>query len=220
MRCGDARCSSEQVAGRTNDAAGDGTTTACVLAAELIKYGIQVVTSGANPVYVKKGIDKTCTFLLEKLKANARPVSGFEDIKSVASISAGNDEFIGNLIAEALDKVGADGVLSIESSQSTETSVEVQEGMQIDRGFISPQFVNNPERQVCEFDNCRVLVADHKVKPSPNPRKPSLPVIPALNSKKTRLNRQWREAVPFLFATTYRYKADVWVSWTGSDGVW
>jgi len=153
----------KEVAGRTNDAAGDGTTTACVLAAELIKFGMQVVTSGANPVFVKRGIDKTCSFLIEKLRENARPVSGFDQIKAVASISAGNDEFVGQLIAEALDKVGADGVLSIESSNSLETSVEVQEGMQIDRGFISPQFVTNPERQVCEFDNCRVLVADHKV---------------------------------------------------------
>lgn len=152
-----------QVAGRTNDAAGDGTTTACVLAAELVKYGIQVITSGANPVYVKRGIDKTCNFLLGKLKEKSRPVSGFDEIKAVASISAGNDAFIGNLIAEALDKVGADGVLSIETSNSTETTVEVQEGMQIDRGFISPQFVNNPERQVCEFEGARVLVADHKV---------------------------------------------------------
>lgn len=156
-----------QVAGRTNDAAGDGTTTACVLAAEIIKYGIQVVTSGANPVAVKRGIDKTCTFLLGKLKENSRPVNGFDQIKAVAAISAGNDESIGKMIAEALDNVGADGVLSIESSSSLETLVEVQEGMAIDRGYISPQFVNNPERQQCEFDNCRVLVSDQKVRQAP-----------------------------------------------------
>jgi len=153
----------KEVAGRTNDAAGDGTTTACVLAAEIIKYGIQVVTSGANPVAVKRGIDKTCTFLLGKLKENSRPVNGFDQIKAVAAISAGNDESIGKMIAEALDNVGADGVLSIESSSSLETLVEVQEGMAIDRGYISPQFVNNPERQQCEFDNCRVLVSDQKI---------------------------------------------------------
>jgi len=153
----------KEVAGRTNDAAGDGTTTASVLAREMITYGLQAVTSGANPIAVKKGIDKTCDFLIRKLRENAKPVKGTEDIRNVATISAGNDELVGNLIAEALDAVGADGVLSIETSNSLETTVEVQEGMLIDRGYISPQFVTNLEKQLVEFDNCRVLVADAKI---------------------------------------------------------
>ena len=153
----------KEVAGRTNDAAGDGTTTASVLAREMIHFGLQVVTAGANPVSVKKGIDKTCEHLVGKLRALAKPVKGSADIKSVATISAGNDETIGQLIADALDKVGADGVLTIESSNGLDTYVEVQEGMQIDRGYVSPQFVTNNEKLLVEFDNPRVLVTDHKI---------------------------------------------------------
>lgn len=153
----------KEVAGRTNDAAGDGTTTASVLAREMITYGLQAVTSGANPIAVKKGIDKTCEFLIQKLREKSKDVQGTGDIKNVASISAGNDPFVGSLIADALEAVGADGVLSIETSNSLETTIEVQEGMLIDRGYISPQFVTNLEKQITEFDNARVLVADQKV---------------------------------------------------------
>jgi chaperonin GroL len=151
------------VAGRTNDAAGDGTTTASVLAREMIHFGLQVVTAGANPVSVKKGIDKTCDFLVGKLRGLAKPVQGSADIRSVATISAGNDEAIGDLIAEALETVGADGVLTIESSNGLETTVEVQEGMQIDRGYASPQFVTNQEKLLVEFDSPRILITDHKI---------------------------------------------------------
>uniref|UniRef100_A0A7S3R0V5 Uncharacterized protein n=1 Tax=Dunaliella tertiolecta TaxID=3047 RepID=A0A7S3R0V5_DUNTE len=153
----------KEVAGRTNDSAGDGTTTAAVLAQRMIHFGLQSVTAGANPINVKKGIDKACDYLVEQLKEVAKPIKGRKDIKDVASISAGNDEFIGEMIADALDKVGSNGVLSIESSNSTETVVEVQEGMEIDRGYISPQFVNNQERLLTQFDNCRVLVTDQKI---------------------------------------------------------
>ena len=153
----------KEVAGRTNDSAGDGTTTASVLAREMIHFGLQAVTAGANPIAIKKGIDKTSDFLVAKLKAAAKPVKGRDDIKNVASISAGNDEFVGEMIASALDKVGSNGVLSIESSSSTETVVEVTEGMEIDRGYISPQFVTNNERLLAEYDNCRVLVTDQKI---------------------------------------------------------
>jgi chaperonin GroL len=153
----------KEVAGRTNDAAGDGTTTATVLAREMIHFGLQAVTSGANPISIKKGIDKTTNFLMEKLLENSRPVKGSEDIRSVAAISAGNDDEIGAMIADALDKVGADGVLAIESSQGLETVVDVQEGMEIDRGYISPQFVTNNERLLTEFDNCLVLITDQKI---------------------------------------------------------
>ena len=153
----------KEVAGRTNDSAGDGTTTATVLAREMIHFGLQAVTAGANPISIKKGIDKTAEHLVAKLQSLARPVKGSGDIKSVASISAGNDEEIGQMIADALDKVGADGVLAIEASNSLETTVEVQEGMEIDRGYISPQFVTNNERMLVEYENCLVLVTDQKI---------------------------------------------------------
>lgn len=153
----------KEVAGRTNDSAGDGTTTASVLAREMIRYGLQSITAGANPMSVKKGIDKTCEYLVGKLKENAKPVKGRNDIKNVATISSGNDEFVGEMIAEALDKVGSNGVLSIETSNSTETVVDVQEGMEIDRGYISPQFVTNQEKLLVEYDNCRVLITDQKI---------------------------------------------------------
>eukprot|EP00250_Pteridium_aquilinum_P012836 c20975_g1_i1 orf=270-2078(+) len=152
-----------EVASKTNDSAGDGTTTASVLARELIRLGLLNVTSGANPIAVKKGIDKTVAALVEELKKKSRPVKGREDIKAVASISAGNDDAIGTMIADAIDKVGPDGVLSIESSSSFETSVTVEEGMEIDRGYISPQFVTNQEKLTVEYDNARILVTDQKL---------------------------------------------------------
>jgi chaperonin GroL len=152
-----------EVASKTNDSAGDGTTTASILAREIIKLGLLSVTSGANPVSIKKGIDKTVVALIEELEKLARPVKGGDDIKAVATISAGNDELIGKMIAEAIGKVGPDGVLSIESSSSFETTVEVEEGMEIDRGYISPQFVTNPEKSIVEFENARVLITDQKI---------------------------------------------------------
>lgn len=152
-----------EVASKTNDSAGDGTTTASVLAREIIKLGLLNVTSGANPVSIKKGIDKTVQALVVELEKQARPVKGRDDIKAIASISAGNDEIIGTMIADAIDKVGPDGVLSIESSSSFETTVDVEEGMEIDRGYISPQFVTNPEKLIVEFENARVLVTDQKI---------------------------------------------------------
>ncbi|KNA04068.1 hypothetical protein SOVF_203080, partial [Spinacia oleracea] len=125
---------------KTNDSAGDGITTASVLAREIIRQGLLSVTSGANPVSLKRGIDKTILGLIEELEKRARPVNGREDIK-----------------------VGPDGVLSIESSSSFETTVEVEEGMEIHRGYISPQFVTNPEKSIVEFENARVLVTDQKI---------------------------------------------------------
>lgn len=171
----------KEVAGRTNDAAGDGTTTATVLAREMIRYGLQNVTAGANPINIKRGIDKTCEFLVGKLREAARPVKGSSDIRNVAAISAGNDDAIGQMIADALDKVGADGVLAIESSNSLETTVEVQEGMEIDRGYISPQFVTNSERMLVEYENALVLVTDQKIEAVKD-------VIPLLEQV-TRVNR-------------------------------
>jgi chaperonin GroL len=153
----------KEVAGKTNDSAGDGTTTASVLARELIKYGLQSVTAGRNPVALKRGMDKACAALVKILDERAVPVSGPSDITAVAAISAGNDLEIGQMIADAIAKVGPDGVLSIESSNGLETTVEVEEGLEIDRGYISPQFVNNQERSLVELDNVRVLVTDQKL---------------------------------------------------------
>ncbi|GFQ08327.1 rubisco large subunit-binding protein subunit alpha chloroplastic, partial [Phtheirospermum japonicum] len=131
-----------EVASKTNDSAGDGTTTASVLAREIIKLGLLSVTSGANPVSLKKGIEKTVQGLVDELENKARPIKGRDDIRAIASISAGNDESIGAMIADAVDKVGPDG---------------------IDRGYISPQFVTNPEKLIVEFENARVLVTDQKI---------------------------------------------------------
>jgi len=151
------------VAGRTNDSAGDGTTTASVLAREMIRLGLQSVTAGANPISINKGINKTRVHLTEKLEELTKPINGSADIKAVASISAGNNDEIGEMIADAIEKVGADGVLSIENGSGLDTVVEVEEGMEIDRGYISPQFVTNNEKLTVEFDGCRVLITDEKI---------------------------------------------------------
>ena len=153
----------KEVAGRTNDSAGDGTTTASVLAREMIRLGLQSVTAGANPISINKGIDKTRRYLTEKLEELAKPISGSAEIKAVASISAGNNDEIGEMIADAIEKVGADGVLSIENGSGLDTTVEVEEGMEIDRGYISPQFVTNSERLQVEFEGARILVTDEKI---------------------------------------------------------
>ena len=153
----------KEVAGRTNDSAGDGTTTASVLAREMIKFGLQSVAAGANPVNVKRGIDKTSLYCTKKLDELAIPIKGPSDIRAVASISAGNNDEIGAMIADAIEKVGPDGVLSIENGSGLETVVEVEEGMEIDRGYISPQFVNDTERLMVEYEGCRVLICDEKI---------------------------------------------------------
>ncbi|KAG6488565.1 hypothetical protein ZIOFF_049811 [Zingiber officinale] len=152
-----------RVAKKTNDSAGDGTTTAIVLAREIIKLGLLAVTSGANPVSLKKGIDKTVHELTQVLRSKSIPVNGKEDIQAVAAISAGNDNFVGNLLAAAIEKIGRDGVISIESSSSFDTTIEVEEGMKIDKGYISPHFITNQDKQIVEFENARVLVTDQKV---------------------------------------------------------
>ncbi|XP_058072060.1 ruBisCO large subunit-binding protein subunit alpha, chloroplastic-like isoform X2 [Magnolia sinica] len=153
----------QEVALKTNDLAGDGTTTAIILAREMVKLGLLAVASGANPVSLKKGIDKTAHELVKVLKTRCRPVKGREDIKAVASISAGNDDFVGNLIAEAIDKIGPDGVITIESSKTFETTIEVEEGMKIDKGYVSPQFITNQDKSIVEFQNAKVLVTDQKI---------------------------------------------------------
>ncbi|XP_008225833.1 PREDICTED: chaperonin 60 subunit alpha 2, chloroplastic isoform X1 [Prunus mume] len=153
----------QEVASKMNSLAGDGTTTAIILTREMIKGGLLAVAFGANPISLKKGMDKTVNELVKVLKKKSLPVKGRKDIKAVASISAGNDEFIGNLIAEAIDKIGPDGVISIESSSSFETSILVEEGLKFDKGYMSSHFITNQERSVVEFDKAKVLVTDQKI---------------------------------------------------------
>lgn len=152
----------QEVASKTKDVAGDGTTTATVLAQAMIREGLKIVAAGANPVSVRRGIEKTVAKLVEEIKALAKPVEG-EAIAQVATVSAGNDEEIGQMIASAMEKVTKDGVITAEESKSLTTELEVVEGMQIDRGYISPYFVTDNERMVVEFENPLILIADKKI---------------------------------------------------------
>uniref|UniRef100_A0A7C8YXS2 Uncharacterized protein n=1 Tax=Opuntia streptacantha TaxID=393608 RepID=A0A7C8YXS2_OPUST len=153
----------QEVASKVNAAAGDGTTTAIILAREIIKYGLLAITSGANPIGMKRGMEKTVNELIRILKERSIPVVGKDHIKAVASIAAGNDEFVGDLIAEAIDKIGVDGVISIESSSTSKTTIIIEEGMKIDKGYMSPHFVTNLDKSTVEFDNPKVLVTDQKI---------------------------------------------------------
>ena len=153
----------KEVATKTNDIAGDGTTTATVLANAIIKEGFKNVTAGSNPTLIKKGIDKAVSVIVEDIKKNAKPVDSRESISDVATISANNDREIGEFIAEAMDKVGKDGVITVEESKSLETLVDVVEGMQFDRGYLSPYMVTNTESMVAELENPSILLYDKKI---------------------------------------------------------
>ncbi|KAH6756952.1 TCP-1/cpn60 chaperonin family protein [Perilla frutescens var. hirtella] len=153
----------QEVATKTNGSAGDGTTTAILLTREMITYGLLAIANGANPVSLKKGMERAVEELINVLKEKTYAVKSNDEIKAVASLSAGNDEYVGNLIAEAIEKIGPDGVISIESSKSSETSVTVDEGMKIDKGYMSPHFVTNKDKSTVEFENARVLVTDLKI---------------------------------------------------------
>ena len=152
----------KEVASKTNDAAGDGTTTATVLAHAIVKEGLKNVAAGANPMIVKHGIDKAVDALVAELKKISIPLEGKEHIAHVASI-AGNDPEIGQIIAEAMDKVGKDGVITIEESKGIETAVEVVEGMQFDRGYISPYMVTDPEKMDAVLEDPYILITDKKI---------------------------------------------------------
>ena len=154
----------KEVASKTNDIAGDGTTTATVLAQAIVREGLKNVAAGANPMDLKRGIDKAVTAVVENLKSQSQVVGdSSEKIKQVASISANNDDTIGALIAEAYGKVGKEGVITVEEAKGTDTTVDVVEGMQFDRGYQSPYFVTNPEKMVAELDNPYILLVEKKI---------------------------------------------------------
>lgn len=152
-----------QAASKTNDVAGDGTTTATVLAHAIVKQGIKNVASGANPIAIKQGIEQAVKFVVSKISDYSRPVENMKDILQVASISAGNDFYIGNMISKAIEKVGREGVISLEESQSTVTKLEVNEGLKFDKGFISPYFVSDLSRMEVIQENPYILLTDKKI---------------------------------------------------------
>ncbi|QNI74396.1 chaperonin GroEL [Synechococcus sp. NOUM97013] len=152
-----------QAASKTNDAAGDGTTTATVLAHAMVKAGLRNVAAGANAITLKKGIDKASEFLVEKIKENAKPIADSNAIAQVGTISAGNDEEVGRMIADAMDKVGKEGVISLEEGKSMTTELEVTEGMRFDKGYISPYFATDTERMEAVLDEPYILLTDKKI---------------------------------------------------------
>ena len=154
----------KEVASKTNDVAGDGTTTATVLAQAIVAEGMKYVTAGMNPTDLKRGIDKAVSALVKELQNIAKPVpEKSKEIAQVASISANSDESIGNIIAQAMNEVGKEGVITVEDGKSLENEVEVVKGMRFDRGYLSPYFVNNPEKQLAELDSPFVLLFDKKI---------------------------------------------------------
>jgi len=153
----------KEVASKTADEAGDGTTTATVLAHAIFKEGLKYVTAGANPIAVKRGMDAAAKAIIEELKKMSKPVENKEQIAQVATISANNDKKIGELIAEAMDKVGKDGVITVEEGKSLEDELEVVEGMQFDRGYLSPYFVTDTEKMVAEYNDAYILLYDKKI---------------------------------------------------------
>lgn len=154
----------KEVASKTNDIAGDGTTTATVLAQAIVREGLKNVAAGANPMDLKRGIDKAVSTVIENLKTQSQAVGDSnEKIKQVASVSANNDEAIGSLIAEAFGKVGKEGVITVEEAKGIDTTVDVVEGMQFDRGYQSPYFVTNPDKMVAELDNPYILLVEKKI---------------------------------------------------------
>ena len=153
----------KEVASNTADEAGDGTTTATVLAHSIFKEGLRNITAGANPIEVKRGMDKASAAIIEELQKMAKEVKDKKEIAQVATISANSDVTIGNLIAEAMDKVGKDGVITVEEAKGINDDLEVVEGMQFDRGYLSPYFVTNSEKMTCEMENPIILLTDAKI---------------------------------------------------------
>jgi chaperonin GroEL len=154
----------KEVASKTNDLAGDGTTTATVLAQAIVKEGLKNVAAGANPLDLKHGIDKAVAAVIADLKKQSQIVgNNLDKIKQVASISANNDDSIGDLIAQAFDRVGKEGVITVEEAKGTDTHVDIVEGMQFDRGYLSPYFVTDSEKMITDLDNPYILLYDKKI---------------------------------------------------------
>ncbi|MBC6712881.1 chaperonin GroEL [Treponema sp. Marseille-Q3903] len=152
-----------EVASKTNDDAGDGTTTATVLSYAIVREGIKAVAAGMRPIEIKRGMDKAVKLAVEEIKKNAKPVKGADDITNIATISANNDPEIGKMLADAIEKVGKDGVITVEESKNMEMTVDTVEGMQFDRGYISSYFVTDRERMEADFDDASILIYDKKI---------------------------------------------------------
>ena len=167
----------KEVASKTSDQAGDGTTTATVLAQALFSNGIKNVTAGANPMDLKRGIDKAVVAVVEHLRSQSKTIDSSNEIAQVASISANNDEEIGKMIADAMEKVGKDGVITVEEAKGTDTEVKTVEGMQFDRGYLSPYFVTDTERMEAELEDVFILIYDKKI----SAMKDLLPVLEAIS---------------------------------------
>src|SRR2546422_2389373 len=153
----------KEVASKTSDIAGDGTTTATVLAQAIVREGLKNVTAGANPMGLKRGIDKAVDVVVEDLKRMSKSTKDKKEIAQVASIASNNDKAIGNLISDAMEKVGKDGVITVEESKSAETVLDLVEGMQFDRGYLSPYFVTDAERMECVLEDAQILIYEKKL---------------------------------------------------------
>ncbi len=169
----------KEVASKTSDVAGDGTTTATILAEGIYREGLKTVTAGANAMEVKKGIDKAVNVVVDGLKTLSTPIKGRTEIAQVAAISANNDEEIGKLIADAMEKVGKDGVITVEEAKGMETALDVVEGMQFDRGYLSPYFITNPDRMECILEDVYILLYEKKI----SAMKDLLPVLEKIAQK-------------------------------------
>ena len=166
----------KEVASRTNDEAGDGTTTATVLAQAIVREGMKAVAAGMNPMDLKRGIDLATTKVVEAIKSAARPVSGTEEVAQVGTISANGEASIGHQIAEAMQRVGNEGVITVEENKGMETEVEVVEGMQFDRGYLSPYFVTNPDKMIADLEDCLILLHEKKL----SSLQPMVPLLEAV----------------------------------------
>jgi chaperonin GroEL len=166
-------------ASKTSDVAGDGTTTATILAEAIYREGLKTVTAGANSMEVKKGIDRAVEVVIESLKKMSTKVTDNKEIFQIAAISANNDEVIGKRIAEAMEKVGKDGVITVEEAKGTETTVDVVEGMQFDRGYLSPYFITNPEKMICSMEDAYILLYEKKI----SAMKDLLPILEKIAQK-------------------------------------
>ena len=153
----------KEVASKTSDVAGDGTTTATILAQAIYREGLKNVTAGANPMSLKRGIEKAVEVVVSEIKKAAKPLPGKAEISQVGTVSANNDRFIGDLIADAMEKVGKDGVITVEEAKTTTTSLEIVEGMQFDRGYLSPYFITNPDTMEAALEEPHILIHDKKI---------------------------------------------------------